>query len=85
MALFFVRRKAGVGGATNLNNGDAALVVAADAAAARAAAGSGQVGGAAAWADAEAFPFTEPNLVLNGNVLRFQTTSATPTTWQVAP
>lgn len=84
MAMFLVRRKAGQGGVTTLNDGDAALVVAADAAAARTAAAAGEVGGAAAWADADAFPFDEANLTENGGVVRFQTTSATPSTWEEA-
>lgn len=81
MAMFLVRLKANRGGATVRDGMDAAIVAAEDAEAARAAAAAGQPGGESAWADADAFPFDEANLNENGGVVRFQSTTGTPTEW----
>lgn len=77
MARYLVRRKVGSTGASTLNGSNAAIVAAASAAAARVVAGTGQPGGAAAWADADAEVFSEAVLGFNNNILRFGGTSDT--------
>lgn len=82
MAMYLVRKKVSNSGAVGVLNGsDSAIVVAANAGAARIVAGTGQPGGPAAWADADAEVFSEANLVENDNCMRFASTSDTPRPW----
>lgn len=83
MPLYFVRRLIGRGGQLEVNDGDAAIVAAADPIAARAAAGEGRIGGSAAWADAFCIELDEPGLMGNGGILRFQSTSELPSSWNL--
>jgi len=78
MTMYIVRRKVGQGGVTVMNQGDACLVSATDEAEARTLAGTDQPGGVTAWADAEVLEFDETILDENGGIVRFQTTSSTP-------